>query len=80
MKTKEKPKPQTTLNKVIENPRKDKLADFLIDIAKYVFTGVVITSLFNDVTDKTTLYVAGIFIVLISLAVGLILTDKKKGN
>ena len=37
------------------NQRKEKLADFLIDVAKYVFTGVIITSLFNDVTDKTIL-------------------------
>ena len=34
-------------NVIVENPRKEKLADFLIDVAKYVFTGVVITSLFN---------------------------------
>ena len=40
------------------NQRKEKLADFLIDVAKYVFTGVIITSLFNDVTDKTILYVS----------------------
>jgi len=50
----------------------------LIDVAKYVFTGVIITSLFNDMTDKTTLYFAGMFIVLISLTVGLVLTNKRK--
>ena len=60
------------------NQRKEKLADFLIDVAKYVFTGVVITSLFNDMTDKNTLYFAGMFIVLISLTVGLVLTNKRK--
>ena len=62
------------------NQRKEKLADFLIDVAKYVFTGVIITSLFNDMTDKTTLYLAGMFIVVISLTVGLVLTNKRKAK
>ena len=64
--------------KLVVNQRKEKFADFLIDVAKYVFTGVVITSLFNDMTDKTILYFAGMFIVLISLTVGLVLTNKRK--
>lgn len=67
----EEPKPKV-------NHRQEKFADFLIDVAKYVFTGVIITSLFNDMTDKTTLYLAGMFIVVISLTVGLILTNKRK--
>jgi len=75
----EKSKPQKPqINKV--NQRKEKLADFLIDVAKYVFTGVIITSLFNDVTDKTILYVIGLFIVVITLWIGLILTNKRKDN
>ena len=60
------------------NQRKEKFADFMIDVAKYVFTGVIITSLFNDVTDKTMLYVVGLFIVVITLWIGLILTSKRK--
>lgn len=63
--------------KPIENPRKEKLADFLIDVAKYVFTGVVITSLFNDVSDKTVLYAVGVAIVIIALWIGLLLTSNK---
>ena len=87
----EKSKPQKPqMNKQLEaanteqkqepkvNQRQEKLADFLIDVAKYVLTGVVITSLFNDVSDKTILYVTGLFIVVISLTVGLILTNKRK--
>ncbi len=87
----EKSKPQKPqINKQLEaateeskpkvNQRKEKLADFLIDVAKYVFTGVIITSLFNDVTDKTILYVIGLFIVVITLWIGLILTNKRKDN
>ena len=60
------------------NQRQEKLANFLIDVAKYVFTGVIITSLFNDVSDKTILYVVGMFIVVITLTIGLILTHKRK--
>ena len=67
----EEPKPKVNL-------RQEKFANFLIDVAKYVFAGVIITSLFNDMTDKTTLYLAGMFIVVISLTVGLVLTNKRK--
>ena len=61
-----------------ENQRKEKLANFLIDVAKYVFTGVIITSLFNDVSDKTILYVVGMGIVVSALWGGLLLTSKRK--
>lgn len=64
--------------KPIENKRKEKLADFLIDVAKYVFTGVIITSLFNDVSDKTLLYVVGMGIVVFALWGGLLLTNNRK--
>ena len=64
--------------KVKVNQRKEKLADFLIDVAKYVLTGVVITSLFNDVTDKTTIYLIGIAVVCVTLLLGLSLTSKTK--
>ena len=85
----EKSKPQKPqLNKQLEtmqeepkvkvNLRQEKFADFLIDVAKYVFTGVIITSLFNDVTDKTMLYLTGMFIVVSALALGLRLTNKRK--
>ena len=70
-------------NVIVENPRKEKLADFLIDVAKYVFTGVVITSLFNGMSDMTVLYLVGMLIVISSFTVGLILTNKtnkKKGE
>lgn len=64
--------------KKVSNPRKEKMADFLIDIAKYVSTGVIITSLFNDVTNKTILYFVSFGIVAVSIMGGLKLTRKKK--
>ena len=45
---------------------------------QYVFTGVIITSLFNDVSDKTVLYLLGMLIVFVTLLLGLSLTTKKK--
>ena len=57
---------------------KSKLGDYLLDISKYVVTGVVITSLFNDVTDKAIMYLIGICIVVFTLWAGLILTNNKK--
>ena len=50
----------------------------MIDVAKYVFTGVIITSLFNDVEDKTMLYVLGMGVVFVTLSLGLSLTNKRK--
>ncbi len=79
-----KPQLNKQLETVVESPkpkvnqRKEKLANYLIDVSKYVFTGVVITSLFKDVTDKAILYVVGMFIVVFSLWAGLILTNKRK--
>ena len=64
--------------KVKVNQRQEKFADYLIDVSKYVLTGVVITSLFNDVTDKTTIYLIGLVVVCLTLILGLLLTSKRK--
>ena len=70
---------QTNENrKPYDNPRHKKLADYLIDVSKYVLTGVVITSLFKDVTDKALVYVIGIIVVIAALWAGLRLTPKRK--
>jgi Na+/glutamate symporter len=62
----------------VVNQRKEKIADFLIDLAKYVLTGVIITSLFNDVKNKAILYFVGCVIVAVSILGGLKLTNKRK--
>jgi hypothetical protein len=59
--------------------RKEKFSNYLIDISKYVMTGVVIASLFKDLTDnKVLIYLLGLFIAFTSLGVGMVLTSKKK--
>ena len=44
----------------------------------YVTTGVVISSLFKDVSDSSTIYVIGTVVAVSTLVVGLVLTNKKK--
>ena len=59
--------------------RKEKLSSYLIDISKYVMTGVVISSLFRDLNEsKMQIYLLGLFIAFTSLGVGIVLTDKRK--
>ena len=74
----EEPKP---LVKGSDKSRKEKLSNYLIDISKYVMTGVVIASMFKDLDDnRQIIYVLGLFIAFMALGTGLVLTDKKKGN
>ena len=79
--------PASQLNKQLEpvanvakkvNQRQEKLANFLIDVAKYVLTGVIIASLFEEMTDKLSLYLLGMSIVFAALWVGLRLSSKTK--
>ena len=59
--------------------RKEKISNYLIDMSKYVMTGVVIASLFKDLDSyKIIVYVLGLFIAFTSFGVGIVLTDKKK--
>lgn len=61
--------------------RKEKISDYLIDLSKYVMTGVVITSLFNDLDkNRPLIYVVGLFIAFMALGTGILLTDKKRGD
>ena len=57
----------------------EKLGNYLIDISKYVLTGVVISTLFKDFGDsKFLIYGMGIVVSILSLIFGLFLTNKKK--
>lgn len=58
---------------------KEKLGNYLIDVSKYVLTGVVIASLFKDLGDsRMVIYSLGLLVALATLLSGLILTNKKK--
>lgn len=59
---------------------KENLGKYLIDISKYVVTGVIIASTFKDLDDKYLVYILSAVVAILALIVGLILTNKKKGN
>jgi len=57
----------------------EKFGNYLIDISKYVLTGVVISTLFKDFGDSRFLiYGTGILVSISFLVIGLILTSKRK--
>ena len=58
---------------------KEKLGNYLIDISKYVLTGVVISSFFKDFGESQFLvYGLGVTVSVSLLALGLVLTNKRK--
>lgn len=59
---------------------KEKLGNYLIDVSKYVFTGVVITSFFKDLESKSVIYCIGFGFSVIVLIAGLVLTNKKENK
>lgn len=59
--------------------RKDKLSDYLIDVSKYVLTGVVIASIFEDMENsKLAVYLLGLLVSASTLIAGLLLGNNNK--
>ena len=60
---------------------KKELGKWLMDIAKYITTAVVLSSIFGDVQEEWIIYLGGSLAVLITLLAGLwLVKDKKKGE
>jgi len=58
---------------------KEKLGNYLIDISKYTFTGVIVSSFFKDFGENVfILYGLGTFISISTLIAGLVITSKKE--
>ena len=79
----QKPQLNQQLEAMRENPIMvstwiENLGKYLLDISKYVTTGVVISSLFKDVSDSSAIYIIGTIVAVSTLVVGLVLTNKKK--
>ena len=55
---------------------KKELGKWLMDIAKYITTAVLIASVFGDI-DSRTMYITGAITVVLTLAIGLLLTSDK---
>ena len=85
-KAKPQPQPDKQLEATAEEPIKENggmwkenLGKYLIDISKYVVTGVIITSILKDLDDKILIFIISFVIAISALIVGLVLTNKKKG-
>lgn len=61
---------------------KKELGKWLMDIAKYITTAVVLTSIFGEVQEKWVIYVGGSLAIVVTLLAGLWLVkdEKKKGE
>lgn len=58
-----------------------ELGKWLMDIAKYITTAVILTSIFGEVGNKWIIYIGGLLSVIITLSAGLwLVKDKKKGE
>lgn len=51
---------------------------WLMDIAKYITTAVILTSIFGEIDQKWIIYVGGIISILLTLSIGLWLVQDKK--
>ena len=51
---------------------------WLMDIAKYIATAVILTSIFGEIDQKWVIYVGGIISILLTLGIGLWLVQDKK--
>ena len=55
----------------------EKVADFLMDIAKYVLTAVIITSAFEELAKNSLMmYLSGCLVAILLLIVSLIINKK----
>lgn len=60
---------------------KKELGKWLMDIAKYITTAVVLTSIFGDVQERWIIYVGGSLAVIVTLLAGLwLVKEEKKGG
>jgi len=57
---------------------KKELGKWLMDIAKYLATAVVISTVFSDFQEKSVVLIIGATTVLSLLLIGLILINEKK--
>lgn len=57
----------------------EKIADFMMDIAKYILTAIIITSAFEELADyNQMMYISGLVVAATFFSVSLILLNQKK--
>ncbi|WP_315367252.1 DUF6722 family protein [Prevotella koreensis] len=57
---------------------KEALGKWLMDIAKYITTAVLLSTIFGEVNDKPTIVVLSSIAIITSLCTGLYLVNKKR--
>ena len=55
-----------------------ELGKWLLDIAKYLVTAVLLASVFGDIEDKWIVYVVASYTIIITLGFGLYLVQEKR--
>lgn len=57
----------------------EKVGDYLLDVSKYVFTAVVLTSFFEDINTSVWIkYAVGILMIILMISLALFYFYKKK--
>lgn len=56
---------------------KESLGKWLMDIAKYITTAVILSSIFGDIEQRWVVYLGGVVAIIITLTFGLLLQRKK---
>ena len=64
----------------MKNQTKKKIAEWLMDIAKYMLTAVLISSIFKDFENKWIIYASCSVSVLLILYIGVNLFDKNSND
>lgn len=59
---------------------RNELGKWLMDIAKYIATAVVLSTIFSGIPNKTSMAIIGTLTVVITLGVGLLLVYYDKKN
>ena len=59
---------------------KKELGKWLMDIAKYIATAVLLTSIFRDIEEKPIIYLGGLLSIILTLGIGLWLIKNNKGD
>jgi hypothetical protein len=57
-----------------------ELGKWLLDIAKYIVTAILLSKVFNVAEDSTYVYIGGILTIFITMAVGLFLLKEPQAK
>jgi len=59
---------------------KKKIGEWLMDIAKYMLTAVLLSSFFKDIENKWVVYIVCSIAVILAFSLGVVMFDKNNKN